>query len=858
MYDEAWYNAFVPSSAPQTERKGHKRRQSLLQQPNEGNKADDVPVEVVPEIAEEVEKLAGPPSATIARRAKSYSDFYEVVRDQVKKEHRLERSRKKSRQDIRTELQLSDWYGGKKDALLDASHEEYKDQLHQSRSHLDSLLDKTTSTLEQLSILSDSFRAVETQTTAFQARCENLLTEQKRLSGIADDVTDNLRYYSYLEPITRRLNAPGAGNYVRGQEYSDMLATLDECLEYMQAHPNHREAQTYRSRYRLLLTRALTLIRVHFTNSLREIAADVSKRIADRQLNDTTMSALLYAKFRTGAPELKRIGQEIHDRAVPSPEVDAGGEAEYQSLVNELYQSYSTTRGRLILPLVIKKMNEISLTPSSSKDVVAFARSSISYVRSICMDEYDLWMEWFPTEEGLNDFLESICEPLYDHLRPRTIHETQILRLCELCTLIQTRYMHDEDDDTSPVDTHRLDFAALIQPALEDAQTRLVFLALNILRNDIEFYKPKPADLDYPARFRKNSVSSSRNGQPALSGRKSSNAGIKDPTIVESENVENDNDPQLQIVESHAWYPTLTKATWLLSRIYRLVNSTVFDDLAHQIVHQTTLSLHTAASALRFRPSASADDAALFLLAHLLHLKQRIVAFDIEFVQNPPDPSLDFSSLTSTFAELRQARGAALFQPAAWLRLLRRGTLLPRLVATMLDAKTELDGRLRAVVNEFVREVAARMTAPLGKLPPVEAKGKEEKRGRKDGGEGGGDALAAAQAVRAVTEREVRTLRAELEAYLEDGRTRETLVGAVQDQVVERYEEWYEGYVVAQGRANGKVARKKGKGREDEVWDADAFAAWSEDVFKVGRMLMRDDEDDDDGRSRSVSRHGSI
>lgn len=298
----------------------------------------------------------------------------------------------------------------------------------------------------------------------------------------------------------------------------------------------------------------------------------MSKRIADRQLNDTTMSALLYAKFRVGAPDLKRIGQQIHDRAMIPSGGEAGGEPEYQSLLNELYQSYSATRGRLILPLVIKKLNEISLAPSSSKDLVAFARSSISYIRGICMDEYDLWGEWFSTEEGLTDFLESICEPLFDHLRPRTIHETQILKLCELCTLIQTRYMHDDEDEMSPVDSHHLDFAALIQPALEDAQTRLVFLALNVLRNDIEFYKPKPEDLDYPARFRKNSISATRNGQPALSGRKISNAATKDSSVVESELAENGNDSQFNAVASHAWYPTLTKAIWLLSRIYRLVN----------------------------------------------------------------------------------------------------------------------------------------------------------------------------------------------------------------------------------------------------------------------------------------------
>ena len=316
---------------------------------------------------------------------------------------------------------------------------------------------------------------------------------------------------------------------------------------------------------------------MHFTNALREIAADVSKRIADRQLNDTTMSALLYAKFRVGAPELKRIGLEIQKRVVLPAGAEPGAEAEYQSLMNELYQSYSTTRGRLILPIVTKKIGEIAQAPSSSTDLVAFARSSISYIRGICFDEYDLWAEWFDGEGGLYDFLEAICEPLYDHLRPRTIHETQILKLCELCTLIQTRYMEDEEEDAEPIETNRLDFTALIHPALEDAQTRLVFLALAVLRDDIEHYKPKPEDLDYPAKGKQASLSGTKSNQPALSGRKASSNGPqtpmpKTPMVVEEEDGLDSRWSFGAETAFKDWYPTLRKAIWLLSKIYRLVH----------------------------------------------------------------------------------------------------------------------------------------------------------------------------------------------------------------------------------------------------------------------------------------------
>ena len=334
----------------------------------------------------------------------------------------------------------------------------------------------------------------------------------------------------------------------------------------------------YRSRYRLLLTRALTLIRGHFVSALRDIYSSVSKKIADKQLNDTTMSALLYAKFRVGAPELKQVGLEIQKRAVPPLDPDQGTEAEYQSLVNELHANFAATRGKLIIPLVRKKLSEIAQAPSSSNDLVAFARASIGYIRGVCLDEFDLWGEWFHGQGGLYDFLETICEPLYDHLRPTIIRENKIVKLCQLCTLLQTRYLLDPDEETEPQDANQLDFSILIQPALEDVQTRLVFRAQAFLRDEIERYKPKPEDIDPQLRHRQTSVSVS-NGQ--ISGKKIIPAdavmNLSETTKAAEDDTESpleqdakwDYDGQADV---SAWYPTLRKAIWLLSRIYRLVN----------------------------------------------------------------------------------------------------------------------------------------------------------------------------------------------------------------------------------------------------------------------------------------------
>lgn len=320
------------------------------------------------------------------------------------------------------------------------------------------------------------------------------------------------------------------------------------------------------------MTRALTLIRSHFAESLKNVAVEISQR-NDPSAATTT---LLYAKFRVISPELKQLGLEIQKRAVLPADAEIDREPECQGLVNDLYNSYTSTRGRLLLPVVSKRLAEIAATDRAKQDVVHLAQDAMSYIRGICLDEYELWGEFFVGDGAVYDYLETICEPMYDHLRPRIIHEVKLAKLCELCSAIQTRYVSTEDYDSADEadfarpsimnQTQQLDFATLIQPALADAQTRLVFLALAALRDDIERFKPTPQDLDYPARNKANALVNGK--QVALSGTKA--------TIGQQSDKQNGNEmftaagPVMD--GAMAWYPTLPKAVGLLGSIYRLIN----------------------------------------------------------------------------------------------------------------------------------------------------------------------------------------------------------------------------------------------------------------------------------------------
>ena len=86
-------------------------------------------------------------------------------------------------------------------------------------------------------------------------------------------------------------------------------------------------------------------------------------------MNETTQSALLYAKFRSNAAPLRTIVKEIEQRSYDHEE--------YASLLNECYQSYFGIRIRLITPIIVTRMAEIS----GNKEIVPYVLIPLNSVR---------------------------------------------------------------------------------------------------------------------------------------------------------------------------------------------------------------------------------------------------------------------------------------------------------------------------------------------------------------------------------------------------------------------------------------------------------------------------------------------
>ena len=158
-------------------------------------------------------------------------------------------------------------------------------------------------------------------------------------------------------------------------------------------------------------------------------------------------------------------------------------------------------------------------------------------------------------------YLEGLCDNLYDHIRPRILHEPSLETLCGVCTVLQALMVQDVNPDDDPDEVllspatspgfspygnaaddyfsqadetfsarqrrtgsvrgysgsiltrretprpkrrplDRLHTEVLLRMVLQDAQTRLVFRAQALLRADVEFYAPKDGDLDYPDKIK--------------------------------------------------------------------------------------------------------------------------------------------------------------------------------------------------------------------------------------------------------------------------------------------------------------------------------------------------------------------
>ncbi|KAI0633496.1 Sec34-domain-containing protein [Trametes polyzona] len=529
------------------------------------------------------------------------------------------------KQPIQTPQQFYDWF-----SLIDRS------VTHSQEAHIRAHLESVSDNLEtcdrliqrideidrEVEDMLQGWRSVEDSGKSLKDACELLLQERDRLLDMSVAIDERLEYFQELEHATRMLNHPGE-SLVLQTDFLYMVERVDVCIDYLKAHRHFKEAEIYLLRFQQCMTRAMTLIKMYFVGSLRALTADVSKRLSEKDVSTTAQMHLLYTRFQTVSGPLAPLLAELERRALAHPD-------ELSALLAECHTAYFSARKSL---LVGRLMEEIKGLDPSRTELVELTRAGCSYLKQLCTDEFNLFRAFFNSgEEQLYQYLENLCDYLYDDLRPRILHEPRLTALCEVCTVLQALMVLDvpsvpdaSSDEETDLDELNLDLehprrhrglrtlhiSHLLQMVLQDAQTRLFFKAQSVIQSEIRYYVPKPEDLAYPDKL--------------VAARKpASGTEIKEKQSVSRIFQVKSWDKQ------ETWYPTLQKTVWVLSQLHEFVKPAIFDELAQEAIKYCLQTLVSAAETLKSKnPPASVYDGHLFLLRHLLILKEMTQNLDL-------------------------------------------------------------------------------------------------------------------------------------------------------------------------------------------------------------------------------------
>ncbi|KZT42506.1 cis-golgi transport vesicle tethering complex subunit [Sistotremastrum suecicum HHB10207 ss-3] len=528
---------------------------------------------------------------------------------------------------VATPQQFHDWFALVERSVLHSQEAHFHAHVANISEYLatcDQLLQRTQSIKDDVDSMIEGWSIVEEGGKSLQQACERVLDEKEALIEQTNNLSSRLEYFQELEATTRLLNQPGE-SLVLEPDFLLMVERVDVCLEFLRAHPQYREAEIYSLRFQQCLIRAMTLIKMFFVGYIKAQTADISKRLIDVDSSQTVYTHLVYSRFKSQASTISPLLMELERRARDHP-------ADLESLLKECRTAYFAARRSLVVGHVVE---EIKGLHSSRSDLVSLTREGCGFLRQLCSDEFGVYRRFF--RSGVNeiyDYLEVLCDLLYDELRPRILHESKLATLCQVCTVLQALMVQDistsvvgldlavdssETDEESesyfavdhPNLDDSLDLSRLLQTLLQDAQTRLFFKAQAFIQSDIKNYVPREDDLVFTTE--KSQARSSVDDVYTLGS-----GGIMDFITVSG------------LKNQSTWYPALRRMMWVLSQLQDFIQPAIFNDIAHEAVSVTLQSIISASNVLLGKNNPeSYRSGLLFLVRHLLILKEVSSGLDL-------------------------------------------------------------------------------------------------------------------------------------------------------------------------------------------------------------------------------------
>ncbi|KAL0268200.1 UNVERIFIED_CONTAM: hypothetical protein PYX00_010230 [Menopon gallinae] len=610
-------------------------------------------------------------------------------------------------------------YSELEDKILERDNENYLgyyEQLCECRDQLDEVLSEVNNGLNDLGVLLEQYKLVSHNTNALNNACQQILDEQTKLIESSQEIKRRLEYFTCLDGLQQRLSNPTLS--VTSDTFFNILNRLDDCLEYINANSNYKEAASYSARFKYCLAKAINMMKLYISQTLisakNQVLPSGNNQANEGGKTDGSNFAIFYGKFQASSFKIKKIIYNIEQRLEKSEE--------YANALTDCHETYFEQRRQLMSQSVHAAVVELSVRHRG--DHCTLVRSGCAFLVHICTDEYQLFFQFFnkPTPL-LTNYLEGLCGNLYDILRPIIIHVNHLETLAELCSILRLEMIEEHvQNNRLPLEA----FSKVIWQLLQDVQERLVFRAHLYLQSDILNYKPSPGDLAYPEKLEmmESIAISLQEGSAGMrrSESKSSIVSIASGTSQEVERI-NSSEP----VHEHArasrtgnspadlhgmWYPPVRRTLVTLSRLYRCVERPIFQGLSQEALAMCVQSIAQASNAICNR--SSVIDGKLFEMKHLLILREQVAPFQVDFTIK--EMALDFTKVKSAAFSLLQKRNRlfSLSSNNALLEFLLEGT--PTVKELTIDSRKEVDKQLKLSCEAFIEHSTDLLISSLTKF----------------------------------------------------------------------------------------------------------------------------------------------
>lgn len=538
----------------------------------------------------------------------------------------------------------------------------------------DSTCVQLSTMLGHLTELDDQRREVTRMTTALHERCEQMVNDQAELGSTAELIAERLDLFDRVADVARILDQGNAAT--SHPDFAGVLDQLDGSIAFLEAHDDFCQAQAYLHQFEHLRNRACLSIRSALQKSLEKSMAQVESQLRDKARDGSVETQVFYTRFRAAALNYKPLMQLLYKRT--------DVHETYSVTLEELEAFYVHLRVRLISSPVTVQLQTILHRELEMSQLAPATRQASTYILDISHFERQCFESYFEVrrpQEALRALLETVADIFYKTLRPVVLSCGSMDSLREIADCLQMDILEPHQQSSR---SDLMPVLSVVFRLLKDVQEKLIFRVQTYIRDEIMGYQVRDSDLNYPS---------------VLFGNDPGGAVVAaEPPLPPS---------AAEATFQRGWFPTMQRTLGVLSKIYRVLEMSTFQGLAQEAVDICVASLRQASRLLSQRPLPDRNnalgplvqmmDAQLFLVKHLLILREQVAAFECDLVAS--EKYFDFSNVWEAL-QLKLPDGLL-------------GILKPKMHQSQVDSKKDIEAELKGACETLITNLTAHITQPL-------------------------------------------------------------------------------------------------------------------------------------------------